>query len=130
MASKLKQSTPNETSFTLRNPPYTYIHLSVTSNPTHQPKQPLDAVTALTYLHSALQKFLGITGTAISVDILKVGGQDMWIRVPREDGSAVVAAVSQWASHGKGVSLRVVGRSSWLGGIVGLGREAVEPGDL
>ena len=51
---------------------------------------------------------------------------DVWIRVPREDGSAVVAAVGNWVGKGdKGgegvVSWRVRGRGEWLGAVVARG---------
>lgn len=49
------------------------------------------------------------------------------MRVPRGDGSAVVAAVSGWVGGGGGggggtegvVGWRVRGRGQWLGGLVG-----------
>ena len=119
---------PNtETTTTFRHPPYTYLHLSLTtvltSNSVTRAQlakaAELDAITALQYLTSALQQSLGLTGTAIPVDILRIENQDMWIRVPYDDGSAVMAAVSQWSSAAKGVALRVRGRGAWLGGLVG-----------
>ena len=41
----------------------------------------------------------------------------MWIRVPREDGSAVVAALSQWVGKDGGISWRVKGKGEWLGAV-------------
>jgi ribonuclease P/MRP protein subunit POP8 len=96
----------------------------------------LDALTARTQLTAALSQFLGLAGTAISVDILKIestpvkkrgaeydgrGGVYLWIRVPREDASAVVAAVSSWIggeSSGPEVAWRVCSKGNYLGGIV------------
>lgn len=48
----------------------------------------------------------------------------MWIRVPREDGAAVVAALSAWVGDkdGNGVGWRVKGRADWLGALGGGGR--------
>lgn len=45
----------------------------------------------------------------------------MWIRVPREDGSAVVAAVSGWVggSGRESVGWRVRGKGEWLERLVG-----------
>lgn len=121
----------------------------------------LDALTARTHLTSALSQFLGVTGTAISVDILKIesvsppsssssssrkydpegrgrggggGGVYLWIRVPREDASAVVAAMSSWiggagasdntSDGAAGVAWRVCSKANYLGGIVfGSGRD-------
>lgn len=120
------QATETTTSF--RHPPYTYLHLSLVTLPSASPLHhqlsrptPLDAITALSYLTSALQQALGLTGTAITIDILKVEDLDVWIRVPYEDGSAVMAAISQWSSPTKGAALRVRGRGAWLGGLVGKG---------
>ncbi|KAI6251429.1 hypothetical protein HI914_00827 [Erysiphe necator] len=58
----------------------------------------LDNLTVHSYLVSALTQFLGLTGAAISFDILKVQNDVCWIRLAREDMSAVLAAVSSW--HG------------------------------
>lgn len=76
-------------------------------------------------MNDALSQFLGITGSAISIDVLKsncVG--ELWIRVPREDCSAVVAAVGGWTgvaggSGGGEVGWRVLGRGGWLGVVCG-----------
>ncbi|KAK5208427.1 hypothetical protein LTR67_009003 [Exophiala xenobiotica] len=103
------------TSFTLRNPPYAYFHLSIQS-------LQFNEITARSYLTAALQQYLGLTGTAIEIDILKVEGAHIWIRVPRDDESAVTAALSQWCSSAEGsVSLRVEARGSWLGGVAASG---------
>lgn len=110
-----------EVTFTLRSTPYTYLHLSVTDVVQGVSRAPLDAITARTYLTSALSQYLGLTGTAIPVDILKVTNPHFWIRVPREDASAVVAAVGQWANAQLGVGLKVEERGEWLGGVVASG---------
>ncbi len=93
---------------------------SLTTPPT---PTPLDAITARTNLSAALHQFLGLTGTAIAIDILHVKDNDVWVRVPREDASAVVAAVGGWVGGGgsgkESVGWRVKGRSEWLVGLVG-----------
>jgi ribonuclease P/MRP protein subunit POP8 len=111
-----------EVTFTLRATPYTYLQLSVKTITQPLGRAPLDAITARTYLTAALSQYLGLTGTAISIDILKVTDQDFWIRVPRQDASAVVAAVCQWANSQVGVSLKIEGRGEWLGGVVAGGQ--------
>ncbi|RMZ78645.1 hypothetical protein DV738_g3712, partial [Chaetothyriales sp. CBS 135597] len=80
----------------------------------------LDPVTVLSYLNSALQSYLGLSGTAIPVDVLKTQNEDAWIRIPFEDASAVIASLSQWSgrSGAGGVQLRVKGSGTWLGGLV------------
>ncbi|KIX93633.1 uncharacterized protein Z520_10539 [Fonsecaea multimorphosa CBS 102226] len=108
------------TTFTLRNPPHSYFHLRLHATPPLQVDQPLDEITLRSYLTSALQQYLGLTGAAIPVDILKVEGPNAWIRVPCDDEVAVTAGVSQWVGA-KGVSLGIEARGSWLGGVVAKG---------
>lgn len=110
-----------ETTFTLRRPPYTYLHLGVQQLAANTSQQ-LDEVTAQYFLKSALTQFLGLTGTAIQIELLKVEGEDIWIRVAKEDASAVVAAVSQWANVGQRVSLQVKARGTWLGAVMAKGK--------
>lgn len=63
--------------------PHTYIHLSL-NNPTHSPTSTLDTLTLHTTLLTSLRRFLGETGLAIPVDILKLSeDRRAWIRVPR-----------------------------------------------
>lgn len=94
--------------------------------------QPLDPLSARTYLSSALSQFLGLTGTAIPIDILKIekGSSPtskhdvVWIRVPREDASTVVSAVSSWIGSGNNstgsmdVAWRVCAKGNFLGALV------------
>ena len=122
---------PTTGTTTFRHPPYAYIHLALSTltPPSTTSAQTLDAVTVRSHLTSALQTYLGITGAAIQIDILKVEGSDFWIRVPRDDAEATLAAVSQWSSaRDSGVAMRVKGRGSWLGGVMGreVGRRAWE----
>lgn len=111
-----------ETTFTLRNPPYSYLQLRMTyqapASHSQKPREQheLDEITLLSHTISALSQYLGLTGTAIPVDVLKVEGVDGWIRIPNGDEKPVVAALSQWIGKG-GVSLQVLGRGSWLGGL-------------
>ena len=127
-SSTSKKPKPQSHEITIRSPPYTYIHLSLLSNSassTLGKDTPLDDITARTYLTSALSQFLGLTGTAIPIDILKVEDKDCWIRVPRQDGRAVIEAVSGWL--GDNVAWRVKGNSTWLSGLVhGDGRDLFE----
>ena len=106
---------------TIRSLPFTYLHLSLITPATlTKPIARLpevDILTVRTHLTSALSQFLGITGTAIPIDILKVESRDCWIRVPREDGQAVLQAVTAWT--GDGVAWRIMGSGGWLGAVVG-----------
>lgn len=107
-----------EVSFTLRQPPYSYLHVRVQSIPTGSSRQvqpPLDEITVRQYLAFAMQQYLGLTGAAIPFDILKVEEQQSWVRVPYEDHYAVLVALSQWTSSSKNISLQVLSSGSWLG---------------
>lgn len=117
--------TETNTSAILRRPPYTYLHLSPVSdrsdnfnNARQSQSTPLDAITLLTHLQSALNQSFGLTGTAIPIDVLLIENQDAWIRVPYDDGSNVTAALTQWSSPTSGIALRVLGRGEWLGGLI------------
>lgn len=107
---------------TIRNPPFSYLHLTLLAPATIV----FDLLTARAHLTSALNQFLGITGTAIPVDFLKIEGRDVWVRVPREDGAAVVSAISGWVG-GEGVAWRIREKGDWLGAVVaGGGRRIFE----
>ena len=118
-AALLKNKTlPAQRTITIRNPPFTYLHLTLLTSTISVPisnSPPIDILTARAHLTSALNQFLGITGTAIPVDFLKVEGRDVWIRISREDAAAVVGALSQWVGKDGGTSWRVNGKGEWLG---------------
>jgi ribonuclease P/MRP protein subunit POP8 len=173
---------------TSRNPQWTYFKLQLYSTPSllfsllkiisdisriprsHHPIKnfAVDPLTARTYLTSALSQFLGLMGTSIGIDILKIenpsssssptqqqrnktqskGEQlsefpNVWIRVPRDDGAAVLAALSSWVGslsssssasagagdsedgEGGGVAWRVCAKGNYLSAIVHGTREDV-----
>ncbi|EER37534.1 conserved hypothetical protein [Histoplasma capsulatum var. duboisii H88] len=122
--------------FTSRKPPWSYLRLQLITQP-NLSSSTLDELTARTYLTSALSQFLGVSGTSISVDILKIETTPpdkdiLWIRVPRDDAAAVVAAVSSWIGDGgqKGtnVSWRIRAKGGFLGALVGgSGKELFAP---
>ncbi|KAJ5586353.1 hypothetical protein N7450_006140 [Penicillium hetheringtonii] len=130
---KAEETNSNTIHFTSRNPPWTYLKLQLSS------PQPLDALSARTYLSSALSQLLGLAGTAIPIDILKIENKDTanaeqnqsysnisnnydcaWVRVPREDSAAVVAALSSWiggsgTGSGSSVAWRVCAKGEFPG---------------
>ncbi|PGH08596.1 ribonuclease P/MRP protein subunit POP8 [Blastomyces parvus] len=124
-------------SFTSRKPPWSYLKLQLITQPTLSSSTPFDALTARTHLTSALSQFLGVSGTSISIDILKIetippGQNILWIRVPRDDSAAVVAAVSSWVGGGDqtgaNVSWRIRAKGGFLGALVGgTGKELFGP---
>lgn len=101
------------TQFTIRNPPWSYLQLSLITN---SPNYQLDALTAHLHLRAALSQFLGLHGTAIPIDILKLSANDVYIRVPRDDSSAVVIAVGGWVGK-NGEGWRVNNSGSWCAGL-------------
>ncbi|KAJ5381272.1 uncharacterized protein N7496_003700 [Penicillium cataractarum] len=139
---KAPDSTPTTINFTSRNPPWTYLKLQLIPQPDTPSLQPLDPLSARTYLSSALSQFLGLTGTAIPIDILKIENKGssangttkydaVWVRVPRDDGAAVVAAISSWiggSGSGSGAAWRVCAKGNYLGALVsGSGRDLFVP---
>jgi ribonuclease P/MRP protein subunit POP8 len=104
------------TQITLRNPPWAYIRLQHLTSSGKPPD--LDIVTAHLHLTAALTQFLGLHGQAIPFDILKLEGQDVWIRLQHEDCSALIAAVGGWV-NGNGEGWRVKGSSSWDANAIG-----------
>lgn len=108
-----EKASSNVTQFTVRNPPWSYLQLSLITN---SPDYQLDALTAHLHLRAALSQFLGLHGTAIPIDILKLHGNDVHIRVPREDASALAVAVGGWVGK-SGEGWRVKNPSSWGAGL-------------
>lgn len=104
----------------IKTPAFSYVCLELMSDGAAPPA--LDDLSVKSYLTSGLSQFLGLTGSAISVDILKVEDKACWIRVPREDLSAVLAATGQWASCFDGsnrMAWRLRASGNWLGSILG-----------
>lgn len=105
---------------TIRAPPFSYAHLEAQRN-SAEPLE-LDAIQVRSFCSAALKQFLGISGQAISIDILKVDGPSCWLRIPRDDLSAFAAAITAWQGTYEGgthSTLRIKGCSDWLGSLVG-----------
>jgi ribonuclease P/MRP protein subunit POP8 len=111
----VKPSRPNASTTlhtnTLRQPPWTYFHLSLFTTAPGQPS--LDAISARQNLNSAMTRFLGLTGSSIPLDILQLEGQELWVRVPRDNSRAFHEAVSAWIGGGQ-ARFVVKGRDDWL----------------
>ncbi|RYP12638.1 hypothetical protein DL767_011173 [Monosporascus sp. MG133] len=115
---------------TISAPPWAYAHLELvssstiitTSGGTGAGGEELDALQARSYCAAALKQFLGVRGTAIPLDVLKVEGAECWLRLPRDDLGAFAAAVTAWqgtTQSGCHSTLRIRGCSDWLGTLVG-----------
>lgn len=107
---------------TVRKPPFAYAQLELCTD-TNDPKAiVLDDLQVKAYCTAALRQFLGVTGTAIPMDILKVTPSVAWLRVPREDLPSFAAALTAWkgmSENGTGYLLRLKQCSDWLGTMVG-----------
>lgn len=104
---------------TIKTPPFSYAYLELLTSSASETN--LDDLTVRSYITAALTQFLGLTGSAISIDILKVEGRECWIRFPREDLSPVVAALGGWVGGHKNdgqVGWRVKGSGNWLSMLV------------
>lgn len=110
MKNPTSEKTPTTQTTSLRHPDWTYFHLSLFSTIESEPK--LDLITARQYITSALSRFLGLTGAAIPVDMLKLDGSELWLRVPRGDSLAFHEAVSSWV--GTSSKWIVKGKDDWL----------------
>ncbi|KAH8162103.1 hypothetical protein CIB48_g6143 [Xylaria polymorpha] len=105
----------------IKAPPYSYAHLEL-FNAGSGKKEELDALQVKSYCTAALNQFLGATGVAIPLDILKVEGQSCWLRLPRDDLGAFAAAITAWQGTKQDSvpsTFRIRGCSDWLGALVG-----------
>lgn len=131
---KTPQTNPQktvQTDFSIRNPHWSYIHLehmhststssSISNINPKEGKEALDPVTAQLHLSAALSALHGLHGLAIPIDLLHITGQQVWLRTPADDRSAVLAAVGGWMSN-SGDRWRIKGWSHWSASA--LGRDA------
>lgn len=106
------------TTKTIKAPQFAYAWLElITESPPTQVSIPLDALSVRSYISSALTRFLGLTGSAIFVDILKVEENHCWVRVTREDLSPLIAAAGGWTGNlaeNSKVGLKVKASGNWL----------------
>lgn len=105
---------------TIKAPPFSYAHLELISDSTEIVE--LDNLQVKSYCTAALKQFLGITGAAISLDILKVQKNHCWIRVPRPDLGSFAAAITAWRGTTEGETqyvFQVKQCSDWLGAMIG-----------
>ncbi|PHH86505.1 hypothetical protein CDD83_10128 [Cordyceps sp. RAO-2017] len=103
----------------VKAPLFSYAQLELVSD---GPGVELDNLQVKSYCSAALRQFLGLTGMAISLDILKVDGVECWVRVPRPDLGSFAAAITAWRGTSDGGThclLRLKQCSDWLGVMVG-----------
>lgn len=91
---------------TFRKPTWSYFHLALVTPGTASQtlsasaapseSRDIDALTVSTLLMQPLTAYLGITGSAMPIDILHAQGRSAYIRIPRQDARAFCAALSNW----------------------------------
>lgn len=107
--------------FTIKAPQFAYAHLELHTDGSRAVT--LDELFVRSYCTAALRQYLGHTGAAIPLDILKVEGTHCWLRMPRDDVKPFAAALT--ASRGSvgdddtPCLLRIKQCSDWLGSMVG-----------
>ncbi|TEA19077.1 hypothetical protein C8034_v009964 [Colletotrichum sidae] len=108
---------------TIKAPRFSYAQLELDTDATKvSDVEPLDILQVRSYCNAALRQFLGVTGSAISIDILHVEGGVCWLRVPRPDLSPFAAAITAWpgvSEQGCRRVLRLKQCSDYLGVMVG-----------
>jgi ribonuclease P/MRP protein subunit POP8 len=108
---------------TIKAPQFSYAHLELlTDSSAAIGAVALDDLQVKAYCTAALRQFLGLTGAATPLDILKVQGIECWVRVPRGDLSNFAAAITAWkgtTEDGVHCLLRIKQCSDWLGAMVG-----------
>ena len=108
-------------SSTIRAPRFAYAYLVMVTD-SSSPSAKLDALQVRSYCTAALKQFLGDTGVAISIDILKVEGSEAWVRVPQPDLNAFSAALTAFPGISKDEEawiLQVRACGDWLGSLLG-----------
>jgi ribonuclease P/MRP protein subunit POP8 len=95
----------------LRQPQWTYFHLALIRLDGEDPM--LDMITARQHLTEALSRFLGLVGTTIDADILKLEANTIWVRVPRVTSKAFHEAISSWIGQSQ-MKYIVKGKEDWL----------------
>lgn len=107
-------------STTLSRPPFAYAQIEVVQS--QSSPGALDAIQVRSYCDAALKQFLGATGAAMPLDLLKLDGSEFWVRLPREDMGLFAAALAAWSSVSRGgtaTALRLKASGNWLGSLVG-----------
>ena len=107
----------NQRNITVASLPYTYFYLTLVYSLDKHAVASLDLITVRTYLDSALRQYLGLSGTAVPIDIVKVESRDVWIRLPREDSGAVQGALSQWVGKDGNISWRLKAQSEFVNSV-------------
>ncbi len=115
---------------TISKPEYAYAQLELVTDGTAAAaafaRPALDALELRAHCTAALTQFLGATGAGMSMDILKVEGNEGWVRLAREDLGPFAAAIAAWPGASSSSSsdetrsiLRIRASGNWLGSLLG-----------
>ncbi|CAK7264064.1 hypothetical protein SEPCBS57363_000881 [Sporothrix epigloea] len=113
---------------TISQPPFAYAQIEVIrisvllGAGAGTDQEGLDALQARSYCDAALKQFLGATGAAMPLDLLRLDGSQFWVRLPREDLSLFAAALASWntvSRNGTAMALRLKASGNWLGSLIG-----------
>lgn len=74
--------------------PFAYTHLTLATDSSDIIR--FDEIQVIAYCNAALQQFLGLTGLATRLEIIRADGTSFWIRVPRGDGKKFNAAITAY----------------------------------
>ncbi|CAK7212350.1 hypothetical protein SEUCBS140593_001474 [Sporothrix eucalyptigena] len=108
-------------SSTISRPPFAYARIEVVHG-IGSSSEALDALQARSYCDTALKQFVGATGAAMPLDLLKLDGSEFWVRLPREDLGLFAAALAAWSPGSRGgtsTALRLKASGNWLGSLIG-----------
>ena len=91
---------------TFRKPTWAYFHLTLVTPGTASQtpsasaapsdSRDIDALTVSTLLVQPLTAYLGITGSAMPIDILHTQSRNAYVRIPRQDARVFRAGLSNW----------------------------------
>lgn len=112
-----------QTSFNISPSQFTYARLTLTvSGPD---TIILDDLTSKSYCTDALKQYLGLTGEAIPVEILRTDDSECWVRLPRPDLEKFSAAITTFKGKTEGNTqwtLTLKAASDFLGTLTKDGR--------
>jgi ribonuclease P/MRP protein subunit POP8 len=77
-----------------------------------QPNE-MDIITVRQNTNNAMNRFLGLFGTSVPIDILKLENEEFWVRVPRDASNAFHEAILSWTGNGQ-VKYVIKGKDDWL----------------
>ena len=99
---------------TLQANEFHYLHLTLVTS--HAATVAMDEATAVLDIQAALRRYLGLTGAAIPIDILKIDKESVWVRIPHADAQMVTSALGSWTggTQSERRMWKIEASSEWL----------------